>query len=795
MKWIPFRQGTFGRRSVPFVAPAATFTRCARDLASRRDELGTAASDSHAHSAPPGLGDRQFRLAVWAFLGVVTYVAHGPSLEYGYVLDDHWHQAKLRDMGWSLSELLEATTIEPQHLLHIWWQERPLQWRYCRPVSVLLMKAVHEAFGGSAAAHHAVSLVLHFASACMLHHLCVLLTRHRFWSVVGALSFVVYSHSVFAVGWLAAQNAVLQTTLMLGAMLLYIRASRLDIGPESTSAAPPHSRGLADYPVPPLRHVSLALALAMWVLAVLSRETAVMLPAVLLALDLAFGGTRHAWARRFVHLLTGVLAVAFLIWRVAYYHHPIPEVYVRRWDGWGYFPWLFMKLVHYVCCAVWHAPMVIGPTGRQSPIREVPGDCLLMLTILAIMATAYYQACRRARGYWIWPLWLLLAVLPVAPVMATPHSGYLCGVGYSVAMVLGPGRGAAIAPCGLGRWCRPAAVWFLIATCTYVPIYHTLWRSMMAAERLTVAEVAADPPPQPVTDVFFINLPFVNIYARQCLLEAQGGAISDVRLHVLTFSPHLLGMDDSCIIRQHDARSFSISVSGNPYYSGLLGRFLIDAMKGGGPFRVGQDISTDRFHVRVVRADEEGVRELKFTFFEPLQSETYRFYLTTAKRGALPVRFPLCGTFYPTAEILEQRSPSLHNAESAEERLCAGELGAADVLFTALRSDDPHVRRRSWAAFTRVARPIAQAIGSPLQEFLRGAEPPEDASQVVAWWRGCVDERLIESVWVRRADFAAIRWARDGLSRIRAIAARVIRSDLYMTGPPYKGPAPVAMLE
>ena len=36
--------------------------------------------------------------------------------------------------------------------------------------------------------------------------------------------------------------------------------------------------------------------------------------------------------------------------------------------------------------------------------------------------------------------------------------------------------------------------------------------------------------------------------------------------------------------------------------------------------------------------------------------------------------------------------------------------------------------------------------------------------------------------------FARLRWRRDRLFRIRAIAARIIRTDLYLTGPPYPGP-------
>ena len=97
------------------------------------------------------------------------------------------------------------------------------------PFSVLLAKAVYRSSGGSAPVLHALSLALHFAAGVLVYHLCRMLTRSTGWSLVGGLLFVIHSHSVYAVGWLAAQNSVLQTVLLLAALLSYIRASGLDV--------------------------------------------------------------------------------------------------------------------------------------------------------------------------------------------------------------------------------------------------------------------------------------------------------------------------------------------------------------------------------------------------------------------------------------------------------------------------------------------------------------------------------------------------------------------------------------
>src|SRR5207249_1018688 len=102
---------------------------------------------------------------------------------------------------------------------------------------------------------------------------------------VGALLFVVYSHSVFAVAWLAANNTVLQTSLTLAALLCYVRASALNLYAARPKEEPDNT---AWTPAPQLRRGWFAASLLLWMLAMLSRENAIVLPAILAALDLAF---------------------------------------------------------------------------------------------------------------------------------------------------------------------------------------------------------------------------------------------------------------------------------------------------------------------------------------------------------------------------------------------------------------------------------------------------------------------------------------------------------------------------
>ncbi len=751
---------------------------------------------------------RRYVILLLLLLIGATAAAHGKSLWDGWFLDDHWHRRQYADNQWSLGALLHATTIKPDRFMDAWWQQKPIQWQYVRPVSVLAAKVVYQLSGGSVKALHGLSLLLHLANALMVHHLCLRLTRSRFWSIWGALLFVVYSHSVYAVAWLAAQNTVLQTSLTLAALLCYIRASGLELcaapladhgSPGSGGSSPPKSQlhgsqGAFGWPW-------FVAALVLYILALGSRENAIVFPAIAAAFDLAFGGRQHLRARVPGLLMLAGVAVAFAVWRLLLDYEPMPDFYLRRPDGPGYILWWLVKLMHYLTATVWLSPMTVGPTGRYNPVSEVPGDCLLMLAILLVLGTGYYQACRRARGWWIWPLWMLLALLPVVPIMATPHSGYMPGVAFAIAMVLGAALHDRLAPIGIGKWSRPVAIWFLIATTIYMPIYRRMWRSVLAAERWTVEEITSNTRPDEAADVFLINLPFVNIYARYHLQERWAGdrdselarTAPDLKCHVLTYADNVLRMEQSCRLEQTDAYSFSLSCGGRGYFSGALGRFLVEGMGSGRQFPAGQEFhhrQGDRalFDVRIVRADDQGVQELAFRFHEPLASRRYLFYIGTFERTGIRLRF--WGPEGPPAvPALQTVAVDDAYVRQASEDLQAGHAGAAEKLFAAMSVGDSAVREAAWRSFREVAGPVACGSAAPTQDLLAGNMPgAPDLARIRDWWLQAVDDRLVRQLWLDRDRSCRLWRDRDGLFRIRTIAAKIIRTDLYLTGPLYPGP-------
>jgi hypothetical protein len=473
--------------------------------------------------------------------------------------------------------------------------------------------------------------------------------------------------------------------------------------------------------------------LLLWSLALLSRENAVVLPVILVALDVSFGGLKHLRRRWWLHALFFTIAGAFTLWRVLAFE-PMPDVYFRRPDGPGYASWLAVKLLHYICAAVWHSPLTIGPSGRYDPLAEVPLDNLLMLGIVGFMSLGYWAAARRARGWWIWPLWILLAVAPATPIMATPHTGYMPAVGLAAAIALAAaaqtshrrhkerreskdGRLVAVL-ISFGRLAPASAVFFVVAVHVYAPIYRALWLSFPAAERLTVeALVASQPPPKPGTHLFFINLPFANIYLGP-MLEERWPESAPIHCHVLSYAPSILMADGPVRLHSADNRQLAMRFLGDPnWFSGFLGRFLLDGMRTGGRSTLADTVRGDLFDAKASWG-WSGLRGMEFAFHHPLDSDDYQFYVCSA------------------TGIVHR----LNWSRVARQAITAGPAGPLDFS-----GPGPRGQLSITAAPTSTA-PVSASAPSELL------------------------------------------FQRDALQRIRERAAMIIRTDLYLTGPPYPGP-------
>jgi len=727
-------------------------------------------------SAAPGVAPGKGWWTAALLIAAATLAAHGWSLGDGLALDDHWHYHSIHQRPFEFSDLLHATTIDVKQQVGLWWQERDVRFVYARPVAVALLKASYALSGGSPVAAHAVSLVLHFLAGLLVYALCRLLTQRRGMALFGGLVFVIYPHTVYAAGWLAAQNIVLQTGLMLAALLVYVRASGLVLGPGGVEAQ------AASPAVPALRVGVFAVVILLWVLALGARENALMLPGILVAFDLAYGGRRQVLARWPAYLVFAVLGIAFLYWRLVGFYEPMPEVYVRRSDSGSYGLWLIAKLIHYLNSAVLPVPMTIGPSGRYDPFREIPVDMGVMTGLLVLVVAIYVWAARRERGYWIWPLWVVLAILPVLQVLATPHSGYLCGAGVAVGMAVAlaalgrrPGR-------GWRRFATVAAVCVLLSHSVSMKVGRLLWKGMVYAEQFTTRAMIDAPPPESAERVFCINMPFAAIYAKRCVAEQIGPRIDALPFDVLTFAPDLLRMDAACMLVQTDDHAFTVELEDARYFSGLLGRFLIAGFRKPCRFEAGDRFVADGYTVEILEADAGGVRKIGFRFERPLHDPAHCFYIASDECGAVRLTFAKGSPPQP----LPQPPATAIDVHKAATAVIEGHAEAAGTVFAGLRSTEPAIRETAAEVVDEHIRDVARALAAPMPQLLAQPDTLANSAEALwAWWQAEVDAEELVQIQHNRLHLRRIRHRRDEIKRARERMGYILHSDLVLTGKPY----------
>ena len=694
--------------------------------------MTTATRESPPCRAP----SRNRRADLLAALGLfaVVFVTHGGSLRDGLFFDDHWHRATLRELGWGFHDLVESATFDlPGELANLWWQEQPLQWRYARPVAMFFMKIELLLSGGSPVGVHACALTWHALTTVLVYLLATWAIGRRGWGFLAAVTFAIQPHSVFGVSWIAARNALVSGFFFLAAMCVYVTAP---VTRQGRAAPLSVGRSLA--------------VLALWGLALFSRETAIIFPLLVLVLDLSRGGGRLLLRRLPAHLVIWVLTGAYLYWRLLIF--PVagpPSIYFTAPSGVAYVAWAAGKLLHMLFALVFHTPMFLG---LATPGVSVSTQIVLygvMAVLLAGMAAWYLLTSRDLRARWFWPVWVAAAFVPVIPVFVMPHFAYLPAAAFSVML------GAML--CGLRGWWRPVVTVLVVAATLWsFGIYRYLWRGILRSEQLICADIRTTTArPQPGSKLFFLNMPVAGIYTTVALREAWG--LHDLEGYVLTFAPHPLAMEYPCEVRRVGDRELVVSVASPGVFSGLSGRMLRDGMRPDSPLTAGTFVAGELFDTTVLEGDESGIRTLKFTFHQPLDSPEFYFYISSPQRPAYRLRFD--GRPGPIDERIAE-------------------------LFVAAQAEDEDDRRPARERIVELARPLAVQLGDPIQAELdnRGPVSDEALKHILAWW-GAVDaSRLLNESAAWRAEQATLLRERRHYFAIADFAAGILRSDLFLTG-------------
>lgn len=668
-------------------------------------------------------------------LCVVVFLSHAGSLNDGLFFDDHWHRATLRSYGWGFNDLVESATFNlPGRLVHLWWQEVPLQWRYARPVAMLIMKIELLLTGGSPLGIHVCALLWHALATILVYKLTAWVTRARLWAFLAACTFAIQPHSVFGVGWIAARNALVSGVFFLSAIYIYA----------GVPIAPLHGRGVHS-------KLLLGIAIALWGLALFSRETAIVFPLLAPALDLLRGGVRLASRRLGFYVLLLVLAGMYLYWRLWIF--PVagpPKIYFTAPTGAAYVPWALIKMLHMLFALIFQTPMFLGVTDYAGGHSAHWTLYAVMAILLIGMMVWYVYASRGLRTRWLWPLWTVAAFVPVIPVFVMPHFAYLPAAGFTVML------GVMLSRLRPG-WRGAVTVLVLGATLWSFTVYRWLWRGIVRSEQLIAADIATHTaPPPPGGKLFFINLPVAGIYTPVTMRALWQQP--DLEGYVLTFSPQPLIMPVESTVEVINDYELVVATSPPGYFTGLSGRMLLDGMRTGAPLETGQVIPGELFDATILAGSREGISRIKFTFHKPLSSDDFYFYLSSPGRPARRLQFDS-----PPVEELDEHWRG---------------------LFERVRKASGPDRSAACTALYEVVRPLLSETGSTLQAELQSVDrcTDETLERLEEWCRRYDAPSLQSAAAAFRAAHAEFFREQSIYFRIEEVAKRIVRSDLYLTG-------------
>lgn len=357
-----------------------------------------------AHSAP-----REPRFSVfwaWPCLLAATLACYWPALNGGIVWDDQAHVTRP-----------DLRTLDG--LRRIWFELGATQQYY--PVIHSAFWVEHRLWGDHTLGYHLLNAVLHATSALLLVVLLRRLWSGRAAATAGAcyagLLFAVHPVYVESVAWISEQKNTLSTVFYLSSALLYLKF-----------AESPGRRPRRWY----------AFALALFILALLSKSVTATLPAALLVVLWWRQGALR-WRRDIAPLIpwfaVGAASGLFTAWVERRYIGAEGEdftlTFVQRCLLAGRDIWFYLgKLIWPV-----HL-MFIYP--RWSPERAGLGWAIYLLGALAVTAVLVWRAGTHARGllagwlFFVGSLFPALGFFNVYPFIfsyVADHFQYLASMG------------------------------------------------------------------------------------------------------------------------------------------------------------------------------------------------------------------------------------------------------------------------------------------------------------------------------------------------------------------------------
>jgi hypothetical protein len=501
---------------------------------------------------------------------------------------------------------------------------------YFRPLEELVYWSNYRLWGTWPLPYHLFSLLLHLAVALLVYRVARRFTPRAGFAALAGVLFALHPVHAEAVQWVAAISDPLAALFVLLALDGWLR------GPTSGSWI----RGAAP--------------LACYGLALLCKESAIVLPFLLLAtclLPVAQGMARGAvrdrlrlTARRLwpFWLVTGAYAALHAASTAGLYHDVQGSRYLHSICEPGFVVFALFDLSLYLWDLL--IPLPLYPVDIRDLVPQMWPAAALAAGLLVLLALAARRYLRSVPGAAFFALWPLLAILPVLPVLPGQRFLYLPSVGFCWAVALVVERfWLSGSTARVRRQLQCAIVLVALGYAGLANLYQAIWGIPGDMARSLVADVRRSNPSLPKgSRVFLANLWSPVVRLPDALRLEYGDPTLNVE--ILTCSPRILPIREKespgllerlfCSAAPGqcgpsrpqrgwlDASTLRLWLPENERY----GQTLVEGLLPTRAWPTGARARGSGFEARVIAADAGGIRCLDFGFDPRSAGEARLFF-------------------------------------------------------------------------------------------------------------------------------------------------------------------------
>lgn len=348
------------------------------------------------------------RVSQWLFVlaSALAFLAYLRTLTFPFVYDD-------------VSQILQNDILRaPVGVGRIFFENL---WRhasesggvYYRPVFSAWFLLNHKLFGFEPAGWHATTLIVHVVATVLVWNVIVAMSGDRLLAGIAAVIFAIHPIHIESVAWVSGVSDPLLCVFVLASFLCFL--SRGNAFRHSNAAGPALT----------------VAALALYLMALLTKETAVMFPAVIFFYVLLTAGSPYPGARGLIlrsrKAAIEALPFAALALLYLYFRTEVLGVVVREAAP-LYLSTLILTIPRVVAFYLWHLVWPFGLSafydGTYVTVFSFSKVGFPLLFVIAVLAGLWITYRNDPIGRFS-TIWIFLWLAPAVALFGLPYGDYL----------------------------------------------------------------------------------------------------------------------------------------------------------------------------------------------------------------------------------------------------------------------------------------------------------------------------------------------------------------------------------